>query len=220
MKDTELNEVLKRASVPKRGEDYWARFPSQVAAEIERRRQFTRAERSMDASGTAEDDGGTTWSWAFAFRSLGAKPVFVVAVAAVCLLLGFVFGSWKGTLSPDGDSQLAEARKYFHELETLFPDQLQAIVFDQQGTHLVLAPTADVPASPPLYLRISGPEGSRRVVTFSGQQIRVNGEVCDVLVNHQGKVLVVGQETLWSDAKVAIKGGAFRIEARALEANL
>jgi len=220
MKDTELNEVLQRAIVPERGADYWERFPSQVTAEIERRREHARAERRADAPVTAVAGGSTGWTWATAFRFLGGKPAFVLGVAAVCLVLGFVLGSWKGPLSPGKDTQLAEARKYFHKLEALFPNQLQAIVFDQQGTHLVLAPQADVPASPPLYVRISGPEGSQRFITFSGQQIRVNGEVCDVLVDHQGKVLVVGQERLWSDAKAAVKNGPYRIEARALEASL
>ena len=133
---------------------------------------------------------------------------------------GVVLGSWKGHRSPGKDPQLAEARKYFHELEVLFPNQLQAIVFDQQGTHLVLAPEPNLPASPPLYLKICGPKGCQRFVTFSGQQIRVNGDVCDVLVDHQGKVLLVGQETLWSDAKASVKRGPYRIEARALEATL
>ena len=128
--------------------------------------------------------------------------------------------SGKDTVAPGKDSQLAEARKYFHELEALFPNQLQAIVFDQQGTHLVLAPEPNLPASPPLYLKICGPKGCQRFVTFSGQQIRVNGDVCDVLADRQGNVLVVGQETLWADAKAAVRSGPYQIEARALETNL
>ena len=49
-KDTELNEVLKSAAVPERGADYWERFPSQVTAEIDRRRQHARAEKSADTA--------------------------------------------------------------------------------------------------------------------------------------------------------------------------
>jgi hypothetical protein len=158
--------------------------------------------------------------WASAFRFLLSKPAVALGVAVACLALGFVLGSWRGQYSPGKDAQLAEARKYFHELEALFPNQLQAIVFDQQGTHLVLAQEANLPASPPLYLKICGPKGCQRFVTFSGQQIRVNGDVCDVLVDHRGNVLVVGQETLWSDAKAATRRGPYQIEARALEAAL
>jgi hypothetical protein len=84
----------------------------------------------------------------------------------------------------------------------------------------MLAPKPNLPASPPLYLKVSGPEGCQRFVTFSGQQIRVNGDVCDVLVDHQGKVLVIGRETLWSDAKRAARSAPYQLEARALEASL
>jgi hypothetical protein len=220
MKDRELNEVLKRAVVPERKADYWERFPSQVTAEIERRRQHARAARSADAPVPAVADDRTTWTWAAAFHSLGGKPAFAIGVAVVCLALGFVLGSWRGQRSPGTDSQLMEARKYFHELEALFPNQLQAIVFDQQGTHLMLAPEPNLPASPPLYLKVCGPKGCQRFVTFSGQQIPVNGDVCDVLVDRQGHVLVVGRETLWSDAKGAARSGPYQVEARALEATL
>ena len=220
MKDRELNDVLKRAAVPERGEDYWERFPSQVTAEVERRRQHARAVRIADAPVLGAADGSSMWPWATAFRALVRKPGFVLTVAAVCLALGFVLGSWSGQRSPGTDFQLMEARKYFHELEALFPHQLQAIVFDQQGTHLVLAPEPNLPASPPLYLKISGPKGSQRFITFSGQQIHLNGDVCDVLLDHQGKVLVVGRETLWSDARGVVRSGPYQIEARALEANL
>ena len=210
MTDKELNEVLQRAAVPERGEDYWERFPSQVTAEMERRRQHARA----------VDKGNTIWTWTGALRSFVGEPAFALGVVIVCLVLGFILVSWNGHRFPGMDSQLVEARKYFRELEALFPHQLQAIVFDQQGTHFLLAPEPNLPASPPLYLKICGPKGCQRFVTFSGQQIRVNGGVCDVLVDRQGKVLVVGQETLWSDAKNAVRSGPYQIEARALEANL
>jgi hypothetical protein len=210
MKDKELNEVLKRAAVPERGEDYWERFPSQVTAEMERRRQHARA----------VGKGNTIWTWTGALRSFVGEPAFALGVVIVCLVLGFILVSWNGHRSRREDSQVAEARKYFRELEALFPHQLQAIVFDQQGTHLTLAPEPNLPASPPLYLKICGLKGCQRFVTFSGQQIRVNGDVCDVLVDRQGKVLVVGQETLWSDAKNAVSSGPYQIEARTLEANL
>jgi len=220
MRDRELNEVLKRVAVPERGEDYWERFPSQVAAEIKRRRQHSRAVRSADAPVLDAADGSSMWSWASAFLALVRKPAFVLTVAAVCLALGFVLGSWKGLPAPGKDSQLAEAREYFHELEALFPHQLQAIVFDQQGTHLVLAPEPNLPASPPLYLKVCGPKGCQRFVTFSGQQIRVNGDVCDVLAEGRGGVLLVGRQLLWAGAQSSEARGGYRIEAQTLEAHL
>jgi RNA polymerase sigma factor (sigma-70 family) len=71
--------------------------------------------------------------------------------------------------------------------------------------------------SPPLYLKICGPRDCQRFVTFSGQQIRVNGDVCDVLSDHQGNVLVVGRQLLLSGSKASTRGGQYQIEAGALE---
>ena len=209
MKDNELNEVLKRVTVPERGADYWERFPNQVMEEAERRRHAP-----------ARTHGGTPWTWATALRARVSKPAFALGIAGVCVTIGFVFGSLHGRRPPGKDAQLAEARKCFHELEALFPNQLQAIVFDQQGPRLVLAPEPNLPASPPLYLKVCGPKGCERFVTFSGQQIRINGDLCDVLVDRQGHVMVVGQETLWADAKAATKRGPYQIEARPLETHL
>jgi hypothetical protein len=210
MKDAELNEALKRATVPERGADYWEQFPNQVTAEIERRRQTAGAAAGQDSA----------WAWTSTFRLLISKPAFALEVAAICLVLGLVLGSWNGHRSPGGDPQLAQARKYFHELEALFPHQLQAVVFDQQGTHLMLAPEPNLPASPPLYLKVCGPKGCQRFVTFSGQQIRVNGDVCDVLADGRGGVLLVGRQALWAGAQASGTTGRYRIEAKPLEASL
>ena len=220
MKNKELNEVLKRATVPERGADYWERFPSQVTAEIERRRQHARAGSSASAPVAAAADTGTPWTWASAFRWLGAKPGFAIGLAAICLAVGFVLGSWKGHPLPVGDAELTEAQRYFHELEALFPNQLQAIVFDQQGTHMVLAQEANLPASPPLYLKVCSSKGCQRFVTFSGQQIRINGDVCEVLADGRGEVLVVGRQSLWSGSKAVAASGGYQVEARALENHL
>jgi hypothetical protein len=101
----------------------------------------------------------------------------------------------------------------------LFPNQLQALVLDAAGAHLVLAEQADVPASPPLYVKITGPKGAQRFVTFSGQRIRVNGDSFEVLVGRQGEVLLVGKQSVWSSSEPGVKAGPYRIEARPLPAN-
>jgi hypothetical protein len=212
MNDSELNEVLKRATVPEREAEYWEQFPRRVTAELDRRRQTAPVHRLNDTS--------RAWPWATAFRFLGARPAFAIGVAAVCLLLGFFIGFWRCQRSPSSDLQLAAARKYFSEIEALFPNQIRAIVFDQQGTHLVLAQEPNLPASPPLYLKICGPNGCQRFVTFSGQQIRVNGDVCDVLADGRGDVLVVGRHVLSSGHRANIRSGQYQIEARALENRL
>ena len=228
MNDKELNEVLKRATVPEREAEYWERFPRQVTAELERRSQAALARSGAGVSPVAETSSPGTDSasdrrdacpttWVTALGSLVNHPSFALGMAAVCLVVGLVLGTLSRRESPSYDPQLAEARKYFREIEDLFPRQLQAIVFDQQGPHLVLAPEANLPASPPLYVKIRGPKGCQRFVTFSGQQIRVNGDVCDVLADGQGKVLLVGRQWVWPGSKTGTRSGQYEIETRALE---
>jgi len=212
MNDAELNEILKRAPVPEREADYWARFPGRVMAELERRRPAAPAPAKTHAS--------SAWAWTGVLRMLLSRSALAAAVVVICLGLGFYLGFWRGQRSLSNDPQLAAARKYFHEIEALFPNQVQAIVFDQHGTHLVLAQEPNVPASPPLYLKVCGPKGCQRFVTFSGQQIRVSGDVCDVLADGRGEVLLVGRQLVWSGAEAVAEGGSYQVEARALENHL
>ena len=121
MKDTELNEILKRATVPERGADYWEQFPARVTAAIEQRRQAARLEQSSATSPRAVLDGPNIWPWTSAFRSFATKPAFALGVAAVCLALGFVLGFWKGQRGPASDPQLAAVRKYFQEIKPSSP---------------------------------------------------------------------------------------------------
>jgi hypothetical protein len=99
----------------------------------------------------------------------------------------------------------------------MFPQQIRSIAFDQQGARLTLAETADVPVSPALYVRIIGPGGCENFVTFSGQQIRVNGDVFEVLVDRRGGILLVGEEVVWSSAMGKAEAGIYRIAAKRLE---
>jgi hypothetical protein len=122
----------------------------------------------------------------------------------------------QGHKSAGSDLQLAEARKCYGEVETLFPNQLQALVLDATGGRLVLAPEPNVPKSVPLYVKICGARGCQRVVTFSGQRIAVNGTFFEVLVDRQGKVLLVGEQSVWSSSEPGEKLDGYRIEARPL----
>jgi hypothetical protein len=215
MKDRELNDLLKSAPVPDRAPEYWERFPRQVA---DRLRQEP-AGRAARLDKFVARPGGSLLPalWRALIRDLTRRPAFGMGLVAVCLAIGFAFGFWHGRQATATErQQLAEARRCFHEIAALFPHQLQALEFSEQGPKLVLAEAANVPASPPVYLKITGPRGSVRFVTFSGQQIRVDGEVFDVLVDRQGAVLVVGAQWAWSSAEPAAKAGRFRVEARPL----
>jgi hypothetical protein len=217
MNDRQLNEILQRAGVPEREPGYWERFPARTTAELKRRAQPAPAQRTADVHVRSHAAMASAWSSTSVFRTVGIRPAFALGLAAACVAFGFMLGLWKGQRSPAAGPQLAQAQKYYREIQALFPNQLQAIVFDQQGTHLVLAPEPNLPDSPPLYVKICGPAGCESFVTFSGQQIRVNGDVLDVLMDHRGDVLVVGRSLAWSSAHTAANSGPYRIEARALE---
>jgi hypothetical protein len=204
MKNSELDQILKSAPVPDRPGAYWDQFPRRVMAKTDRLR--TRADPETNHPRT--EPFWRRFRLQFATVGLG--------LAIIGLLLGFVLGFWQERHLSITGAQLAAARKYFQEIETLFPGQVQAIVFDQQRPHLVLAEHSSVPASSPLYLRICGPKGCQSYVTFSGQQIRINGETCEVLLDHQDNVLLVGQDWVLSTAQTPAKHARYQVSARLL----
>ena len=208
MKNSELDQILKSAPVPDRPGAYWDQFPRRVMAKTDKLR--TRADAETNHPRTEP----------FWLRSRFQFATVGLGLAIIGLLLGFVLGFWRGRNLSITGPQLAAARKYFQEIETLFPGQVQAIVFDQQGSHLVLAERSNVPTSSPLYLRICGPKGCQNYVTFSGQQIRLNGETCEVLLDHHGNVLLVGQRWVVSTAQASAKHARYQVAAQPLEMTL
>jgi len=208
MKNSELDQLLKSAPVPEPPEAYWDEFPRRVMAKIYWLQTRTPAEANRPRTEP------------FGLRSRLRFATLGLVLTVIGLLLGFALGFRQGRHLSITDAQLAAARKYFQEIETLFPNQVQAIVFDQQGPRLVLAERPDVPASSPLYLRICGPKGCENFVTFSGQQIRFDGEVCEVLLDHQGNVLLVGQRRVWSTGLGRAKHARYQVAARPLETTL
>ncbi len=208
MKNSDLDRALKSAAVPERPEAYWEEFPRRVAAEA--RRLKSRPEAA--AGGLHPAPLATSLSLRWAAFGLGA------AVLAVCLT--FALGLWQGRPGGITRQELAAARKYFHEIEALFPHQVRAIVLGRDAPRLVLADQPNVAASRPLFLRIRGPRGSQDYVTFSGQQIRFDGEVCEVLLDHQGEVLLIGPKAVWSAAKDLATSDRYQVDACPLEATL
>lgn len=201
MTDDELDQILKSAATPQRPEEYWHEFPKRITAKLHWQNQVPAHPVPRPAPKVMP-----LLAWGLSF-------------ATICILAGFIMrlqpqAEHRAAL-PAQDSQLAAARKCYQELEALFPNQLQSIVFDQQGPHLVLAAKADIPNSAPLYLKICGPQGCQGFVTFSGQQIRFNGENCEVLADATGQVMLVGSHQVWEGAKLS---GPIRIEARPLDA--
>ena len=168
MNNADLDKLLKTARVPERGGDYWQEFPKRVLRCLNRART-PRVSRPRPQRAAA-------WAWG-------------LGLAAACVAAGFFFGFRQGRVGPE-ERQLAALQKIYREVAVLFPNQLRAIIIDEQGPRLVLAEKPNVPSSDPLYVRICQAKRCQTFITFSGQQIRVNGEVFDVLADGSGGVKV------------------------------
>ncbi len=197
MNDRELDKILKSASLPEQPAEFWKQLLTRITAKIHwqsQQRMTPRAERHRF----------DLLDWA-----VGAG-----VVSAVCLVSLLLQPERKSLAEAD---VMALVEKCYRESEVLFPNQIQSIVFDVSGPRVVLAEKADVPTSPPLCLKICGPRGCQEIVTFSGQQVRVNGDVCDVLTDAKGNVMLAGDHLFWSSQSVGTKAGRYRIEARTME---
>jgi hypothetical protein len=201
MNDKELEELLKSARTPERSGSYWEEFPGRVTAKLHWQRTDSESRPSV------RPGRGLALRWGF-------------GLAAACLVFAFWLGFWRGKEAGLTAGQLADARKYYHEIEGLFPNQVKAIVFDQKGAHLVLAENSEIPSSPPLFIRICGPKGCEKYITFSGQKIHFGAEDYEVLATPRGEVMLIGANSAWTGAATANVPGSLRIEARPLEAVL
>ncbi len=199
MKNSELDKLLQSVPVPERDAEFWEDFPKSVTIRLAKERD------SRVGLPTTRRIPAVAWG---------------VAFASACIVLGFALGFWKGRDVGPSDKELAAMQKCYREIAALFPNQVQAIVIDESGSRLMLADTADVPTSPPIYLKICKANGCQRFITFSGQQVQVNGELCDVLTDAQRDVLVVGRQLVWSSAQPDSVKSPYRIQARVLEAAL
>jgi hypothetical protein len=206
MRNDELESLLKSVPAPERSNEYWETFPGRVQTKIDQR-----PNRAAGAS-------IRTWSFEDSPYSLLSRlrigAVAGLAFTCLALLLTSIF--WHTSKPMATPEQIAAAGKYFREIEALFPHQLQAIAFDRSGAHMILSDQPDVPVSPPLYLRICADNQCRSFVTFSGQEIRFNGETCQVLVDRQGGVMVVGEQWVWSSSNAGDAAGPYRIAASPL----
>jgi len=179
MNNSELDEILKTNAVPERPPHYWEQFPGKVMA------------RTHWNVRTKPEPGKETLApWWLRFAVVGCCLAILCVWAAV--------GYWHQNPLTITDQDVAIAQTYLREIAPIFPNQLQTIAFDKNNSQIVLAKAANVPASTPLLLRIPETQGFRNYVTFSGQKVSVNGEVCEVLLDRRDNVLLVGQDRVWS----------------------
>jgi hypothetical protein len=198
MNNSELENLFKSAPVPDRSPEYWEQFPTRVTSQLK--------EQSPAPGVISQLRPKHFWLTPALCGGFG--------LAVACLMVGFFLGYWKG--SGLSKRQLASMQESYHELEELFPNQVQAIIFEGREVRLVLAERPEVPSSTPIAIQVTQKNSQRKFVTFSGQQIQINGETCEVLADAQGHIILLGKNWVWSDAGGQLHHEPYRIEARKL----
>jgi len=151
--------------------------------------------------------------WWDAIRGRGLAWGFA---AAACAALVFTVGYWRVGGRNIASANLLQNTEWIRETLAMFPNRVRAITQDDQGLKLVLSDSDSVPASSPLYLRVCDGGHCVAIVTFSGQDIQVAGQKISVLADAQGKMILVGENFVWSEKEKVRGDTPLKIEARNL----
>lgn len=187
--DQQFDDMLKSARVPDRSAGYWENFPRRVATQLAARTQ---------SKTTASTGLIRRWGW---------------GLALACTVLIASIGLWMHRPAANARPNYA---KLYREIETMFPNQVRAIVVESGAVKLDLSERPDIPSSSPLRVDVCHNQQCRTYITFSGQRIRVNTESWDVLSDGVGHVLVVGRNVAWTSAEPNRRSGAYHIDAELL----
>jgi hypothetical protein len=194
MNKPELESILKKARLPEILGESLEIFPRQIVARLKRDDPPTRSARVFSPH----------LAWAFGL--------------VACVIIAFAIGHWRGRMEtgtiPATDS--VASTTFIRETMAMFPNRVRAIVQDERGINLVLSDNADVPVSPPLYVRICDGEHCSSFVTFSGQEIQIAGQKVTVLADTHGGVILAGQHFIWSDNERVYAAGHLKITAKNL----
>lgn len=103
------------------------------------------------------------------------------------------------------------------EFSALYPNQVKAIIHGRNGIQVSLADQpGGVAPGEALVLSVCEPRGCEEIITFSGQEIEVAGHSVTVRAEGGGRVILAGEQFLWSsDFKGNPKPG-IHIESRRL----
>lgn len=136
---------------------------------------------------------------------------------AACILTAFVVVHWHGRVEA-GKDVLANS-ELIQQTLAMFPNRVRAIVRDEHGINLVLSDEANVPVSPPIYVRICDGKNCSSLVTFSGQEIRIAGQKLTVLSEADGGIILEGEKFFWSSSEPVYAKRKLKIEAKNLGFN-
>jgi hypothetical protein len=194
MNKPELESILKKARLPEIPGETLELFPRRIMARLKRNDSPSRASWNFSPH----------LAWAFGL--------------AACVVIAFAIGLRRGRteteIIPATDS--LASTKFIREMLAMFPNRVRAIVEDERGINLVLSDRADVPVSPPLYVRICDGEHCSSLVTFSGQEVQIAGQKVTVLADTRGGIILAGQHFMWSDSERVYANGHLKITTKNL----
>lgn len=195
MNDEDLKNLLLKAKVA-------APTPEQTEELVVRVRGAVRRER--EARVVPERSGQLFfWRW---------------LAGGLAVLVGVLLVARRGPADPVlTEKHVADMRRYLGEIQTLFPNRLDAVVFEAGGPRIVLSDRPVPSGGEPLMIRICAGKGCREIVTFSGKRIEIDGRSFEVLSDSGGGVIVAGDQGVWTSAEADRPGGLpFRVQARHL----
>lgn len=186
MNDKELISKLRELAVP-------------AADEATRQKAFHRAKIALlNSPSDLAKTPARKWQWA--------------AGCACVLLVLLWFGLQRGAESqPDA--------KLLSEMEALFPGQIDAVISRGTDVTLNLSATPAEGLSQPLAVTLRRGKQTVLVLAYSGRKVCVDlggrRECFEPLMTEEGKVILAGEDFVWSDADPQPVAG-FRVRARAL----
>jgi hypothetical protein len=192
MNQPELDSILKKARLPEIPGESLEMFPRRIVARLKRNDVPNHAARKFSPQ----------LAWAFGLMA--------------CIVIAFAIGHWRKPMEPAAANDSLTDTKLIRETLAMFPNRVRAIVQDERGVNLVLSDNDDVPASPPLYVRICDGKHCASFVTFSGQEIQAAGQKITVLSDTHGGIILTGNQFVWSDTERTYAGDHLKIEAKNL----
>jgi len=193
MDNSELESILKKAQAPTRPDEFWERFPRQIASRLNQPQAKTVRQ---------EQNWFPRLAWGLA--------------TAICILAAFAIGHWRGRVETVSPEDVLQSTKLIRETLAVFPNRVRAITWDKNGFKLILSDRDDVPDSTPIYVRICNGKQCTSFVTFSGQEIPMAGQEVSVLSDARGGIILAGNHFLWSsNGRIALDQG-LKIEAKDL----
>lgn len=202
MNDSELDAKLKAAREPALPPGYQEAFTQMVLKNLRSSPGGTETGRATRRRAGTRQRRLPALAWALA--------------TTACILIAFAIGHWRGRVEANRKPDVLTNARFVEETLAMFPNQIRAIVQDQDGTKLVLSDKNNVPASTPIYVRICNGQNCASLVTFSGQQIEIAGQTVTVLSQGNGGIIVEGSQFVWSNQNHVYAERNLKIEAKNL----